>query len=116
MRSRNKQAPNAEVDYVVASGQRIVPIEVKAGKTGNLRSLHQFTIEKGVNFAIKICTEKPSLVKASGKMPDGRPYDSHILSLPFYLIEKLAYANTEFLRAVELSIQSGGTLTPPMEG
>jgi predicted AAA+ superfamily ATPase len=112
---REKPSSNAEVDYVIASGQRIVPIEVKAGKTGNLRSLHQFTIEKGLNFAIKICTERPSLVKASGKMPDGRPYDSHILSLPFYLIEKLACANTDFLKDVVLSIQSGGTLTPPME-
>jgi len=98
---REKPSSNAEVDYVIASGQRIIPVEVKAGKTGNLRSLHQFTIEKGVNFAIKICTERPSLSKACGKMPDGRNYNSHILNLPFYLIEKLDCQNADFLQSVE---------------
>ena len=30
----------AEVDYLVASGGRAVPIEVKSGPAGRLRSLH----------------------------------------------------------------------------
>jgi predicted AAA+ superfamily ATPase len=90
---REKPSSNAEVDYVITQGAQIIPIEVKAGKTGTLRSLHQFTIEKGIHFAIKICSERPSLVKAAGRMPDGRPYHSHILNLPFYLVEKLADAN-----------------------
>lgn len=98
---REKPSSNAEVDYVITCGQRIIPVEVKAGKTGNLRSLHQFTIEKDVHFAIKISSERPSLVNASGKMPDGRAYESHILNLPFYLIEKLDYANADFLSHVE---------------
>ncbi|MEI7901931.1 MAG: AAA family ATPase [bacterium] len=98
---REKPSSNAEVDYVIACGQRIIPVEVKAGKTGNLRSLHQFTIEKNVRFAIKISSERPSLVKASGKMPDGRAYESHILNLPFYLIEKLDCANADFLARVK---------------
>ncbi|MEI6168677.1 MAG: AAA family ATPase [bacterium] len=95
---REKPSSNAEVDYVIALGSQIIPVEVKAGKTGNLRSLHQFTIEKGLHFAIKICSERPSLVKALGKMPDGRTYNSQILNLPFYLIEKLDYANVDFLK------------------
>lgn len=95
---REKPSSNAEVDYVIAQGQRIIPVEVKAGKTGNLRSLHQFTIEKNIPFAIKISSEPPSLVKASGKMPDGRSYASQILNLPFYLSEKLDYTHADFLK------------------
>ena len=95
---REKTSSNAEVDYVIAQGQRIIPVEVKAGKTGNLRSLHQFTIEKNIHFAVKISSERPSLVKASGKMPDGRSYESQILNLPFYLIEKLDATNSDFLK------------------
>lgn len=94
---REKPSSNAEVDYVIAQGQDIIPVEVKAGKTGNLRSLHQFTIEKNIPFAIKINSERPSLVKASGKMPDGRAYESTILNLPFYLIEKLDATYADFL-------------------
>ena len=38
----------AEVDYVAAFDGRIVPIEVKAGASGALKSLHQFAAEKEV--------------------------------------------------------------------
>ena len=43
---REGRANNAEVDYVAEFAGRIVPIEVKAGRTGTLRSLHQFAAEK----------------------------------------------------------------------
>jgi len=94
---REKPSSNAEVDYVINCGPRIIPVEVKAGKTGNLRSLHQFTIEKDIHFAVKISSERPSLVKAAGRMPDGRAYESLILNLPFYLVEKLDDTNADFL-------------------
>jgi len=94
---REKASSNAEVDYVIACGQHIIPIEVKAGKTGHLRSLHQFTLEKKRHFAIKINSEPPSLVSASGRMPDGREYESEILNIPFYMVEKLGTAHPDFL-------------------
>ncbi len=58
-RLREKPSSNAEIDYVITCGPRIIPVEVKAGKTGNLRSLHQFTIEKDIYFAVKISSERP---------------------------------------------------------
>ena len=39
-RLRPQKSSSAEVDYVVASGGRAVPIEVKSGLAGRLRSLH----------------------------------------------------------------------------
>ncbi len=39
---REGKSTNAEVDYVIDHGRKIVPVEVKAGTVGRLRSLHQF--------------------------------------------------------------------------
>jgi len=86
---REKAASNAEIDYVVTYGQKIIPIEVKAGKTGSLRSLHQFIIEKDTDLAVRICGAVPSLVSCQGKMPNGASYSSRIMTLPFYMIENM---------------------------
>jgi hypothetical protein len=42
---RPQRSSSAEVDYLVESGGRIVPIEVKSGPAGKLRSLHQLLRE-----------------------------------------------------------------------
>ena len=87
---REKATSNAEIDYVISRGEKIIPIEVKAGKTGALRSLHQFSIEKKSNFAVRICSAPPSLTDATGRMPNGDSYNTKILSLPFYLVERIS--------------------------
>ena len=43
---REGKSENAEVDYVVAEDGKILPIEVKAGAAGSLKSIHQFCHEK----------------------------------------------------------------------
>jgi len=48
---------NAEVDYVIQSGSRIVPLELKSGSRGAMRSLHLFMSEKesvlGIRFSLE---------------------------------------------------------------
>ncbi len=39
---RMERSSNAEVDYLVQAHQSIIPVEVKSGKTGHLKSMHQF--------------------------------------------------------------------------
>jgi len=39
---REGKANNAEVDFVIALNGQIVPIEIKSGSSGTLKSLHQF--------------------------------------------------------------------------
>lgn len=39
---RENKSSNAEVDFIAIKNQQIVPIEVKAGATGHLRSMHLF--------------------------------------------------------------------------
>jgi predicted AAA+ superfamily ATPase len=43
---RDKNAANAEVDFVISKGHSIFPIEVKSGQSGSIKSLIQFIIEK----------------------------------------------------------------------
>lgn len=42
---REGRSANAEVDYVIALEGQIIPIEVKAGASGSMKSLHQFMAE-----------------------------------------------------------------------
>ena len=42
---RPQKSSSAEVDFLVASGGRVVPIEVKSGPSGRLRSLHLLLAE-----------------------------------------------------------------------
>lgn len=70
---REKHSSSAEVDYIMTIGQSIIPVEVKAGAQGHLKSLHQFMAEKKSALGIRI-SEHPLSLKDS------------ILSVPFYMI------------------------------
>jgi predicted AAA+ superfamily ATPase len=64
----------AEIDFVISVQSEIIPIEVKAGATGSLRSLHSFLQErKGCRLGIRI-SEHPLSLR------------HNILSVPFYLL------------------------------
>lgn len=43
--SRADRRGNAEVDYLLARGGRIYPVEVKSGPSGHMRSAHQYLVE-----------------------------------------------------------------------
>lgn len=73
---REKKNSTAEVDYVIQVDSKIFPVEVKAGKTGHLRSIQKFIEEKQSLLGIKI-----------SQAPLG--IDKMILSVPFYLIEQI---------------------------
>lgn len=83
--AREARNSAAEVDYVIAVGRRIVPVEVKAGATGSLKSLHQFLREKRSDFALRLNAEPPSLLQEAKKLPDGTATQHRLLSLPLYL-------------------------------
>jgi uncharacterized protein len=90
---REGRASNAEVDFVMAFESRIVPIEVKAGGRGSLRSLHQFVGEKHVPLAVRFDSNPPSMQTVSATIQIGdRAADVkyRLLSLPLYLVEKVA--------------------------
>jgi predicted AAA+ superfamily ATPase len=54
---REEKSSQAEVDYVVQMGAEIVPIEVKAGSLGKMKSLHLFLREKQASFGVRCSLE-----------------------------------------------------------
>ncbi|MCU0728458.1 MAG: ATP-binding protein, partial [Planctomycetes bacterium] len=61
---RQKRGSSAEVDYVISVGEKVVPVEVKAGRTGSLKSIHLFLREKGRDFGLRFNADVPSLLDA----------------------------------------------------
>ncbi len=89
---REGRSSNAEVDYVVAIRGEIVPVEVKAGATGSLKSLHQFVGEKGGSLAIRFDTGLPTSQTITTKIRSGEKsvnVSYQLISLPLYLVERL---------------------------
>ncbi|MBF0105890.1 MAG: ATP-binding protein [Deltaproteobacteria bacterium] len=82
---REKKNAAAEVDYVITHGQTIVPVEVKSGSTGRLKSLHTFLSQHNLNWALRFNGDYPSLLKTKTALPTGN-VTMHLCSLPFYLI------------------------------
>ncbi len=83
---REAKSAAAEIDYLITHGQQVVPIEIKAGTTGTLKSLHQFLKEKNRRFAVRFNADVPSLLSDSKKITDGSTVNYNLLSLPLYLV------------------------------
>jgi predicted AAA+ superfamily ATPase len=89
---REGKSSNAEVDYVLALNGSIVPIEVKAGATGSLKSLHQFVAEKRVPLALRFDASPPSIHTITSKTRSKEKIidvNYQLYSLPLYLVERL---------------------------
>ena len=81
---REKTTSTAEVDYVYPFEGQLIPIEVKSGKDGTLRSLHLFMDEAPHDMAIRFYSERlhlTELTTAAGK-------SFLLLSLPYSLASK----------------------------
>jgi predicted AAA+ superfamily ATPase len=78
---REEKDSSAEVDMICQHGKYIIPIEVKSGKQGSLKSLHQF-IERSVHpYAVRFYQGEFRIEQA--KTPFGKPY--LLMNLPYYL-------------------------------
>ncbi len=86
---RSARKSNAEVDYVIQLDSSIIPIEVKAGKSGTLKSLHQFMSEKNSPIAVRFDLNPPSLQQISVALHDTSAVSYPLISLPLYAVEIL---------------------------
>ena len=78
-----------EIDYLLQHGGRVVPLEVKSGPAGSMKSLHQFMAEKGLDFAVRCNFNLPTLENIKMKTTQGRPVSYRLLSIPVYLTQCL---------------------------
>jgi len=89
---REGRAANAEIDFIIQLGGSMVPVEVKAGATGSLKSLHRFVYEKKLKFAIRFDMTPPSLMDVNYKLTadaKNSVVTFKLMSLPLYMVEQL---------------------------
>ena len=89
---RKGKSSNAELDFVVGLGGNIIPIEVKSGATGTLKSLHQFMGTKQAPLAVRFDANLPSVQQVDTVInvhKQRKKVQYRLLSLPLYLVERL---------------------------
>ncbi len=89
---REGRSSNAEVDYVLALKGNIIPIEIKSGATGRLKSLHQFMGNKQIPVAIRFDASLPTVNHINTVINVGqqrKEVSYPLISLPLYLVERL---------------------------
>jgi len=82
---RDKKQAQAQLDAVIPYQDRLVPLEVKAGKTGRLRSLHAFIDRAPCRLAVRLYAGE--LAIAETQTPEGKPY--RLVNLPYFLAGKI---------------------------
>ncbi len=74
---REQKSSMAEVDFVITVDSQIVPIEVKAGSTGQLKSLRIFMQEKSIKMGVRVSQHSLN-------------FHDQILSVPIYMVGEIA--------------------------
>jgi uncharacterized protein len=82
---REKKQSSAQVDYVIQHDGWIIPIEVKSGEIGRLRSLHEFMDRCPHDIAVRVCNTRLRVDNVT--TITGKPY--RLLNLPFYAISQI---------------------------
>jgi predicted AAA+ superfamily ATPase len=82
---RDKPTSAAEVDYLFRYKEKLIPIEVKSGATGTLRSLAMFMDMALHNIAVRLYAGEimiSTITTLGGK-------EVHLLNLPYYLVSQI---------------------------
>lgn len=78
-----------EIDFLVQLHGRIVPVEVKSGAAGAMKSLHQFMHDKDLSLAVRCDTNPPSSMTVDVRTTLGDAVTYELVSLPAYLVWNL---------------------------
>ncbi len=82
---REQKGATSEVDYLMVINDRLVPVEVKSGKTGTLRSLHNFMDESRCDFALRIFSGN----MRTEQITTFNKKKFTLFSVPFYLLFRI---------------------------
>ena len=82
---REEKQSNAEIDFIIQQGNSILPVEVKSGKTGTLKSLHLFMELKHLSLALRFSTNTPVVETVISSLPKTK-YRYTLVTLPLYLV------------------------------
>ncbi|RYM33530.1 DUF4143 domain-containing protein [Brumimicrobium glaciale] len=82
---REKSQSSSELDLILSHRNMLIPIEFKSGKTGTLRSLHEFIDRSNHPYGIRMYGGEFNVIKT--KTPKGKEY--YLMNLPYYLGTKI---------------------------
>ena len=82
---REKTNTSAEVDMVYQHSHYLIPIEVKSGPQGKLRSLHQFMEQSGHSYALRLLSN--NFRKDKVQLSSGKQFT--LYNLPYFLASKI---------------------------
>ena len=83
----------AETDFLYPFKEFVIPIEVKSGKSGKLKSLHLFMEKSDHPYAVRIYSGKSRIDPI--KLPSGKEF--YLYSMPYYLLPRLDEAIDRFI-------------------
>ncbi len=86
--NRPSKGSTAEVDYIIQYDGHILPIEVKAGATGRLKSLQMFVQERHAPLALRFNSDTPSIHHTHTAIAGKEAIPFELLSMPLYLVEQ----------------------------
>jgi len=78
-----------EIDHLIQHRGRVVPIELKSGSAGAMKSLHQFVHDQGLDLAVRIDRNPPSVQDLDLRTTRGDRVRYRLLSLPIALLGQL---------------------------
>ena len=82
---RNKKDSEAEVDFVLQTDNKVIPIEVKSGHNAKLKSLHLFMEEVPHDIVIRVWSQPFSMDEVVTQ--NGKKFK--LINLPFYYVGRL---------------------------
>ena len=82
---RDKKQSSAEVDFIINYNGKIIPVEVKSGSTGKMKSLHYFMDQSESEVAVRIYSEKLSIDILTTQK--GKKFK--LINMPYYLASNI---------------------------
>ncbi|NJO91492.1 MAG: DUF4143 domain-containing protein [Chloroflexia bacterium] len=98
---RESKSSNSEIDLVYRYGKYIIPIEIKSGKQGKLKSLHQFIERTNHPYAVRLYAGEFKIEEAI--TPGGVSY--LLMNLPYYLGTQIPEYIDYFVKGYSLKTQ-----------
>jgi predicted AAA+ superfamily ATPase len=102
---RDKAQSTAEVDFLIPFGDMMIPVLVRSGEPGRLRSLHQFVDQAPHPYAVRLHAGHLSISEAMTL--GGKKF--FLMSLPYYLAGKVSAHLEGFIRYVNAATPKHGT-------
>jgi predicted AAA+ superfamily ATPase len=95
---REKKTSTAEVDYLYSFEGQLIPIEVKSGREGKLKSLHLFMDMAPHNMAIRFYAGELHI--STVETPENKTY--YLLNLPYYLVSQIEHYLNWFKKEINI--------------